>query len=216
MIPFEVCAPSNVPLFMNVPPAGEGEEEWQKKLVNGSQNVVLKGLKGGLSYSVRLVAKGHHDQLPHLSEELLVSVPGEAVPPRSPPPRPGLAWLGLAPCPMCGLCRSLCRCVVIIQCSMGLTDVLWWLCVPGTHCLERETVCGSVHDCVVSFQREVGPVDFGNPHIEVWYMFSGIIPHLISPTVNLPTCSLCALCVCLWPSVCALVRDTLCTHVVFR
>ncbi|XP_056272088.1 neuronal cell adhesion molecule-like isoform X2 [Pseudoliparis swirei] len=56
----------------------EGEEEWQKKLVNGSQNVVLKGLKGGLSYSVRLVAKGHHDQLPHLSEELLVSVPAVA------------------------------------------------------------------------------------------------------------------------------------------
>ncbi|KAF1386942.1 hypothetical protein PFLUV_G00100080 [Perca fluviatilis] len=53
----------------------EGEEEWQKELVNGSQNVMLKGLKGGLSYRVRLVAKGHHDQPLHRSEELLVLVP---------------------------------------------------------------------------------------------------------------------------------------------
>lgn len=68
------------------PPAGEGEQEWQKELVNGSQNVVLKGLKGGLSYRVRLVAKGHHDQPLHHSEELLVTVPGEAVPGRSPRP----------------------------------------------------------------------------------------------------------------------------------
>uniref|UniRef100_A0A4W6FJG8 Neuronal cell adhesion molecule n=1 Tax=Lates calcarifer TaxID=8187 RepID=A0A4W6FJG8_LATCA len=77
--PFEVVsAPSNVPLFVNVPPAGEGEEEWQKEPVNGSQNVTLKGLKGGLSYRVRLVAKGHHDQPLHHSEELLVTVPAVA------------------------------------------------------------------------------------------------------------------------------------------
>ncbi|GAA6223959.1 neuronal cell adhesion molecule-like isoform X4 [Lates japonicus] len=56
----------------------EGEEEWQKELVNGSQNVTLKGLKGGLSYRVRLVAKGHHDQPLHHSEELLVTVPAVA------------------------------------------------------------------------------------------------------------------------------------------
>uniref|UniRef100_A0A4W6FH63 Neuronal cell adhesion molecule n=1 Tax=Lates calcarifer TaxID=8187 RepID=A0A4W6FH63_LATCA len=69
--PFEVVsAPSNVPLFVNVPPAGEGEEEWQKEPVNGSQNVTLKGLKGGLSYRVRLVAKGHHDQPLHHSEDV--------------------------------------------------------------------------------------------------------------------------------------------------
>lgn len=76
---------------MTVPPAGEGEEEWQKELVNGSQNVMLKGLKGGLAYRVRLVARGHHDQPLHHSEELVVKVPGEAVPGRSPPPWPGLA-----------------------------------------------------------------------------------------------------------------------------
>ncbi|XP_054896525.1 neuronal cell adhesion molecule-like isoform X8 [Poeciliopsis prolifica] len=52
----------------------EGEEEWQKELVNGSQNVKLKGLKVGLSYRVRVVAKGHHEQPLH-SEELFVTVP---------------------------------------------------------------------------------------------------------------------------------------------
>uniref|UniRef100_A0A665X4K2 Neuronal cell adhesion molecule n=1 Tax=Echeneis naucrates TaxID=173247 RepID=A0A665X4K2_ECHNA len=53
-------------------------EEWQKELVNGSQNFMLKSLKGGLAYKVRLVAKGHHDQLLHHSEELLVTVPAVA------------------------------------------------------------------------------------------------------------------------------------------
>ncbi|XP_070829279.1 neuronal cell adhesion molecule-like isoform X8 [Chaetodon trifascialis] len=56
----------------------EAEEEWQKELVNGSQNIVLKGLKGGLSYRVRVVAKGHHDQPPLLSDEVLVTVPAVA------------------------------------------------------------------------------------------------------------------------------------------
>ncbi|XP_054865075.1 neuronal cell adhesion molecule-like isoform X3 [Amphiprion ocellaris] len=56
----------------------EGEEEWQKELVNGSQNFMLKGLKEGLSYRVRLVAKGHQDQPLHCSEELLVTVPAVA------------------------------------------------------------------------------------------------------------------------------------------
>lgn len=94
-------APSNVPLFMNVPPADEGEEEWRKELVNGSQNIMLKGLKGGLSYRVRLVARGHHDQPLQLSEELLVTVPGEAVLGRSPPPWSGLAWHCTVSCVEC-------------------------------------------------------------------------------------------------------------------
>ncbi|XP_068595287.1 neuronal cell adhesion molecule-like [Brachionichthys hirsutus] len=54
------------------------EEEWQKELVNGSQNIMLKGLKGGLSYRVRLAARGRHDQPLHLSEELVVTVPAVA------------------------------------------------------------------------------------------------------------------------------------------
>ncbi|XP_071374124.1 neuronal cell adhesion molecule-like isoform X3 [Centroberyx affinis] len=53
------------------------EEEWQKEYVNGSQNYMLK-LKEGLSYRVRLVAKGHSDQAPHHSEELVVTVPAVA------------------------------------------------------------------------------------------------------------------------------------------
>ncbi|XP_053174676.1 neuronal cell adhesion molecule-like isoform X2 [Scomber japonicus] len=73
-----VFTPSNVPLFINVPPAGEGQEEWQKELVNGSQNYMLKGLKEGLSYRVRLVAKGHSDQAPHRSKEVVVEVPAVA------------------------------------------------------------------------------------------------------------------------------------------
>lgn len=48
--------------------------------MNGSQNVKLKGLKVGLSYRVRVVAYGHHDQPPHSSDELVVTVPGEAIP----------------------------------------------------------------------------------------------------------------------------------------
>ncbi|KAM4572579.1 neuronal cell adhesion molecule-like isoform 5-T6 [Odontesthes bonariensis] len=56
----------------------ESEEDWKRELVNGSQNVKLKGLKVGLSYRVRVVAKGHHDQPPHRSEELLVTVPAVA------------------------------------------------------------------------------------------------------------------------------------------
>lgn len=54
--------------------------------MNSSQNVMLRGLKEGLSYRVRLVARGHQDQPLHLSEELLVTVPGEAVSQRPPPP----------------------------------------------------------------------------------------------------------------------------------
>ncbi|KAF7669865.1 hypothetical protein LDENG_00128950 [Lucifuga dentata] len=56
----------------------DGEEEWQKEYVNGSQNYMLKGLKEGLCYRVRLVAKGYFDQVLHHSKELLVMVPAVA------------------------------------------------------------------------------------------------------------------------------------------
>ncbi|XP_056907095.1 neuronal cell adhesion molecule-like isoform X9 [Takifugu flavidus] len=56
----------------------ESEEKWQRELVNSSQTVMLRGLKEGLSYRVRLVARGHLDQPLHLSEELLVTVPAVA------------------------------------------------------------------------------------------------------------------------------------------
>ncbi|XP_068459201.1 neuronal cell adhesion molecule-like isoform X7 [Clinocottus analis] len=79
LISWEYWGPEqNVYVEYVVNSEGEGEEEWQKELVNGTQNVMLKRLKGGLSYRVRLVAKGHHDQPLHLSDELLVSVPAVA------------------------------------------------------------------------------------------------------------------------------------------
>ncbi|XP_028814994.1 neuronal cell adhesion molecule isoform X4 [Denticeps clupeoides] len=53
-------------------------EDWMKELVNGSQTYVLKGLKEGLAYKVRVVAKGHSDETVHSSEELLVTVPAMA------------------------------------------------------------------------------------------------------------------------------------------
>ncbi|XP_029992604.1 neuronal cell adhesion molecule-like isoform X5 [Sphaeramia orbicularis] len=53
-------------------------EEWEKEHVNGSQNYLMTGLKAGLSYKVRVVAKGHADQPPHHSKEILVSVPAVA------------------------------------------------------------------------------------------------------------------------------------------
>lgn len=65
---------------------------------------MLKGLKGGLSYRVRLVAKGHHDQPLHHSEEVLVTVPGEAVPGRVPHPRPGPSYtVSLVECVVCAV-----------------------------------------------------------------------------------------------------------------
>ncbi|XP_066524767.1 neuronal cell adhesion molecule-like isoform X4 [Hoplias malabaricus] len=54
------------------------DEDWQKEMVNGSQFHVLKSLKEGLAYKVRVVAKGHTDHTVHRSEELLVTVPAMA------------------------------------------------------------------------------------------------------------------------------------------
>ncbi|KTG03674.1 hypothetical protein cypCar_00022822, partial [Cyprinus carpio] len=56
----------------------KSDEDWHKEKVNGSQFHVLKGLKKGLAYKVRVVARGHDDRAVHHSEELLVKVSGEA------------------------------------------------------------------------------------------------------------------------------------------
>ncbi|XP_072291863.1 neuronal cell adhesion molecule-like [Eucyclogobius newberryi] len=53
-------------------------EQWHKELVNGSQNFVVRGLKAGVSYWVRLVASGVSNLPPQHSRELLVSVPAVA------------------------------------------------------------------------------------------------------------------------------------------
>ncbi|XP_041967082.1 neuronal cell adhesion molecule-like isoform X6 [Alosa sapidissima] len=54
------------------------EEKRKRELVNGSQSYVLKGLKEGLAYRVRVVAWGHADQMVHSSEEIWVTVPAMA------------------------------------------------------------------------------------------------------------------------------------------
>lgn len=55
-----------------------GDEDWHTEKVNGSQFHVLKGLKEGLAYKVRVVAGGQDERSLHRSEELLVKLPGEA------------------------------------------------------------------------------------------------------------------------------------------
>lgn len=64
-----------LPIVLETP---SGDEDWHKEKVNGSQFHVLKDLKKGLAYKVRVVARGHDDRAVHRSEELLVKVPGEA------------------------------------------------------------------------------------------------------------------------------------------
>ncbi|RXN17485.1 neuronal cell adhesion molecule isoform X1 [Labeo rohita] len=56
------------------------DEDWHTEMVNGSQFHVLKGLKKGLAYRVRVVARGHDDRAVHLSEVLLVKVPAMVSP----------------------------------------------------------------------------------------------------------------------------------------
>ena len=71
---------------------------WQKEYVNDSQGVVLRGLKEGLVYRVRVVAEGLDDQSPHRSEEIVVTVPGE--------PRPARPWRSMTPDPRLCLVAS--------------------------------------------------------------------------------------------------------------
>ncbi|KPP68160.1 hypothetical protein Z043_113180, partial [Scleropages formosus] len=54
------------------------KEDWKKELVNGSQSYLIKGLKAGMSYRVRVVAKDQSDVTVHSTEELLVTLPAMA------------------------------------------------------------------------------------------------------------------------------------------
>ncbi|XP_077071180.1 neuronal cell adhesion molecule isoform X9 [Siphateles boraxobius] len=57
------------------------DEDWLSEKVNGSQFHVLKGLKEGLSYKVRVVAGGREDERSlRRSEELLVTLPAMVSP----------------------------------------------------------------------------------------------------------------------------------------
>ncbi|XP_028809917.1 neuronal cell adhesion molecule a isoform X2 [Denticeps clupeoides] len=55
--------------------AENSKEAWIKKLVNGTQTYLIKGLKPGTSYRVRVVAKDHLDQTIHSTDELVITVP---------------------------------------------------------------------------------------------------------------------------------------------
>lgn len=54
-----------------------GKEDWKKELVNGSHWHMIKGLKPGTSYKVRVVARDPNDPAVHSTDEVLVAVPGE-------------------------------------------------------------------------------------------------------------------------------------------
>ncbi|KAM6962251.1 neuronal cell adhesion molecule a isoform 6-T6 [Tautogolabrus adspersus] len=56
------------------------KEDWKKELVNGSHWHMIKGLKPGTSYKVRVVARDPADPAVHSTNEVLVTVP--AVPSR--------------------------------------------------------------------------------------------------------------------------------------
>ncbi|KAM7367051.1 hypothetical protein PAMP_014976 [Pampus punctatissimus] len=56
------------------------KEDWKKELVNGSHSHMIKGLKPGTSYRVRVVARDPADPTVHITDDVLVTVP--AVPSR--------------------------------------------------------------------------------------------------------------------------------------
>ncbi|XP_076862831.1 neuronal cell adhesion molecule a isoform X3 [Brachyhypopomus gauderio] len=51
------------------------KEAWKREFVNGSQTYRLKGLKAGVTYRVRVVAKDHAHVTVHSTDELLIAVP---------------------------------------------------------------------------------------------------------------------------------------------
>uniref|UniRef100_A0A8C1ZU69 Neuronal cell adhesion molecule a n=1 Tax=Cyprinus carpio TaxID=7962 RepID=A0A8C1ZU69_CYPCA len=55
--------------------AGKGKEPWKTEFVNGTRTYQIRGLKPGMSYRVRVVAKDHSDATVHSTEELLITVP---------------------------------------------------------------------------------------------------------------------------------------------
>nr|XP_015194455.1 PREDICTED: neuronal cell adhesion molecule isoform X4 [Lepisosteus oculatus] len=54
------------------------KEDWKKEFVNGSQSFLIKGLKPGTSYKVRVVAKDQSDETIQSTEELIITVPAMA------------------------------------------------------------------------------------------------------------------------------------------
>ncbi|XP_028304756.1 neuronal cell adhesion molecule a isoform X9 [Gouania willdenowi] len=54
------------------------KEDWKKELVNGSHSHIIKGLKPGLTYRVRVVARDAAEPTVHSTGEVLVAVPAVA------------------------------------------------------------------------------------------------------------------------------------------
>ncbi|XP_039524063.1 neuronal cell adhesion molecule a isoform X7 [Pimephales promelas] len=53
----------------------DSNEAWKTEFVNGTRTYQIRGLKAGMSYSVRLIAKDHSDATVHITEDLRITVP---------------------------------------------------------------------------------------------------------------------------------------------
>ncbi|XP_067284530.1 neuronal cell adhesion molecule a isoform X2 [Pseudorasbora parva] len=51
------------------------KEDWTKEFVNGTRTYQIRGLKPGMSYRVRVVAKDHSDATVHSTDDLVITVP---------------------------------------------------------------------------------------------------------------------------------------------
>ncbi|XP_031438210.1 neuronal cell adhesion molecule a isoform X3 [Clupea harengus] len=71
-ITWEYSGPDNVYVEYNVE---NSKDAWTKEPVNGTQTHLIKGLKAGMTYRVRVVAKDHSDQTMHSTDELVITVP---------------------------------------------------------------------------------------------------------------------------------------------
>lgn len=158
----------------NVPPAGEGEEEWREEPVNGSlQAFLLRGLKAGPSYRVRLVARGGDRHQPaHLSEELVVRVPGEGALVVIAAPAQSVCWAERWP-------------------ERGWSD--------GRAVASSRPACRRVHDwtagsksaaCRLLLRRK-------SPDVSLTQSFVCVLAALASDLMTLVTVNLCVVCVCL-------------------
>ncbi|XP_062373436.1 neuronal cell adhesion molecule a [Sardina pilchardus] len=72
VISWEYSGPDNIYVEYNVE---NSKDAWTKEFVNGTQTYLIKGLKAGTSYRVRVVAKDHSDQTLHSTDELVITVP---------------------------------------------------------------------------------------------------------------------------------------------
>ncbi|KAL2103118.1 hypothetical protein ACEWY4_002286 [Coilia grayii] len=77
VISWEYSGPDNVYVEYTIENSKDG---WTKEFVNGTQTYLIRGLKAGMTYRVRLVAKDHADRMLHRTDELVIKVPAIASP----------------------------------------------------------------------------------------------------------------------------------------